>query len=84
LPPGVTRYITREDCLTLPQATYTVSDDSNFTGPTKISGVPLEDLARLSGAAPRAAMIVAICDGKYRANYLVNSRRASTATRARG
>jgi len=69
LPPGVTRYITREDLLTLPQATYTVSDDSNFTGPTKISGVPLEDLARSLGAAPQAAMVVAICDDKYRANY---------------
>jgi len=69
LPPGVTHYITREDLLTLPQATYTVSDDSNFTGPTKISGVPLEDLARSLGAAPQAAMVVAICDDKYRANY---------------
>jgi mono/diheme cytochrome c family protein len=69
LPPGVTRYVTREDLLTLPQVTYTVPDDSNFTGPTKISGVPLEDLAQSLSAAPQAAMVVAICDDKYRANY---------------
>jgi mono/diheme cytochrome c family protein len=67
--PGETRYISREDLLTLPQVTYTVSDDSNFTGPTKISGVPLKDLAQSLSAAPLAAMVVAICDDKYRANY---------------
>jgi mono/diheme cytochrome c family protein len=65
----VTRYITREDLLTLPQVTYTVSDDSNFTGPTQTSGVPLEDLAASISAAPQEAMVVAICDDKYRANY---------------
>jgi len=37
--------------------------------PTKISGVSLEDLAASMDAAPQAAMVVAICDDKYRANY---------------
>src|ERR1700682_3929854 len=46
LPPGATRFITREDLLTLPQVTYTVTDDYNFTGLTKIRGGPLEDLPR--------------------------------------
>jgi|SRR5579872_14955 len=69
LSPGLTRYITREDLLTFPQVTYTVSDDSNFAGPTKIGGVPLEMLAKSLGAAPQADMVVAICDDKYRANY---------------
>jgi hypothetical protein len=32
LQPGATRYIMREDLLTLPQVTYIVTDDSNFTG----------------------------------------------------
>jgi mono/diheme cytochrome c family protein len=67
--PGTTRYIAREDLLTLPQMTYTVSDDSNFTGPTKISGVPLKDLVQSLSATPQADMVVAICDDKYRANY---------------
>jgi mono/diheme cytochrome c family protein len=69
VPRGATRYITREDLLTLPQVTYTVADDSNFTGPTKISGVLLEEFTRSLGAAPQAEMVVAICDDKYRANY---------------
>jgi len=69
LPPGTTRYITREDLLALPQVAYTVADDPNFTGPVKISGVALEELTRTLGAAPAADMVVAICDDKYRANY---------------
>jgi len=66
---GTTRYLTRDDLLALPQVTYTVTDDSNFTGPTKVSGVPLEDLLRELSAAPQSAMVVAICEDKYRANY---------------
>ena len=46
LPPGTTRYITREDLLALPQMSYTVTDDSNFVGATRVSGVLLEELAR--------------------------------------
>ena len=69
MPRGVTRYITREDLLALPQLTYTVADDPNFAGPTTISGVALADLAASLAAAPHAAMVVAICDDKYRANY---------------
>src|SRR6266852_343128 len=44
LPPGTTRFITREDLLALPQASYTVTDDTNFAGPTRVSGVLLEEL----------------------------------------
>ncbi len=36
---GATRYFSREDLLALPQVTYTVTDDPNFKGPMKISGV---------------------------------------------
>jgi len=69
MPAAVTRYITRDDLLALPQVTYTVTDDSNFGGPTQVKGVPLEDLVRDLGAAPSADLVVAICDDKYRANY---------------
>jgi mono/diheme cytochrome c family protein len=69
LPRGATRYIAREDLLELPQVTYTVTDDSNFTGPTRISGVLLEELTQSLGGAPQSDMVVAICDDKYRANY---------------
>jgi len=67
-PEGSARYIAREDLLKLPQVTYTVTDDSNFTKPTQISGVLLKTLIDLFGASG-TNLVVAICDDKYRANY---------------
>ena len=69
LPHGSIRYLTREDLLALPQLTYTVADDANLTGPTRISGVSLEELSKRLMASPNSDMIVAICDDRYRANY---------------
>jgi mono/diheme cytochrome c family protein len=69
LPPESTRYITREELLAMPQVNFTVMDDTNFTSPTKIRGVKLEDLARRLGASSSSDMVVAICDDGYRANY---------------
>ena len=66
LPPGATRYLRYEDLLNLPQVTYTIHDD-DFHTPAEVSGVPLEDLAKLLGE--HANMIVAICYDSYRANY---------------
>jgi len=69
LPPESTRYITREELLAMPQANFTVTDDTNFAGPTKIRGVRLEELGRKFGVSSAADMVVAICDDGYRANY---------------
>ncbi len=69
LPRESTRYITREELRAMPQVNFTVTDDTNFTGPTKIRGVNLEDLARRLSASSTADMVVAICDDGYRANY---------------
>jgi len=69
LPPEATRYITREELLAMPQASFTVTDDTNFTGPTKIRGVKLEDLMRALGATSTSDMVIAICDDGYLANY---------------
>lgn len=69
LPPGTTRYVTYDTLLTLPQVTYTVKDDSNFSGPTEITGVPLEKLGGLLGASPASDLVVAICADLYRTNY---------------
>ena len=62
------RYIRYEDLLSLPQETYTVSDDSNLSANTEIGGIALETLARLLGQ-PADTFIDAICDDQYRANY---------------
>ncbi len=69
LPPGTTRYVALDSLLALPLTTFTVSDDSNFAGPAKVSGIPLEDLPRLLGADPSADLVVAICNDKYQATY---------------
>ena len=69
LPQESTRYITREQLLAMPQTNFTVADDTNFTGPTKVRGVKLEDLVRELGASPASDMAVAICDDGYLASY---------------
>jgi|SRR5579871_174625 len=69
LPPGSTRYVAREELLALPQVSYTVSDDTNFKGPTQIAGVALDELAKQVGAAPEAGTVIAICDDRYLAPY---------------
>src|ERR1700687_3226758 len=46
LPSGTIRYVRREDLLTLPQVSYTVTDDANFKGTTQASGVSLGELAQ--------------------------------------
>jgi mono/diheme cytochrome c family protein len=70
LPPGSTRYVTREDLLALPQVSYRVTDDPNFKGlgPTRVSGVSLEELAKRFAPAD-ADVVVAICGDRYRTNY---------------
>lgn len=53
----------------LPQVSYNVVDDSNFTGPTRISGVLLEDLIPALASEPDRDLIVAVCDDQYHAHY---------------
>jgi len=53
----------------MPQTTFVVKNDANFTAPTEVSGVLLEELIRQLAAAPESDMAVAICDDQYRANY---------------
>jgi len=69
LPPGSTRYVTRDELLALPQVSFTATDDEKFSGPTRVSGVPLDELVRALGGAQKSDMVVAICYDGYRANY---------------
>jgi mono/diheme cytochrome c family protein len=69
VPVGVVRYLPREELIRLPQVSAKVSDDSNFHGPTQISGVLLEVLAESLSARPQSDLVVAICEDKYRTNY---------------
>lgn len=69
LPSQSIRYLTRRDLLALPQVSYTVTDDSNFTGPTKISGVLLEELISHLAGEPEADLAIAVCSDQYHAHY---------------
>jgi mono/diheme cytochrome c family protein len=69
VPPNSTRYVTLAQLNALPQITFAVTGDSNFTGPTRISGVSLRELSRQLAANPEADFVVAICDDKYHAYY---------------
>jgi hypothetical protein len=69
LPEGSTRFIRYEDLLPMPQETYTVSDDADLAPNTEISGVPLEQLARLLGKSLHEPLIVANCYDHYQASY---------------
>jgi mono/diheme cytochrome c family protein len=69
LPPGSTRFTTRETLLSLPQFTTTVTNDSNFRGPTKISGIYLQELVNRLSQNPSAEMVTAVCDDLYQAHY---------------
>ena len=72
LPPESTRFITRDELLAMPQVNLTITGDPNFSGPTKIRGVKLEDLVRRLATSSGSAMVVAICDDGYRANYTLD------------
>jgi mono/diheme cytochrome c family protein len=63
------RYITRDQLLALPQVSYTVTNDANFSGPTQISGVALEELTQKLAANPESDMAVAISSDGYEAHY---------------
>jgi mono/diheme cytochrome c family protein len=69
LSPGSVGYLTRDDLLQLPQIRFTVRDDTNFSGPTQISGVAVAELLRRLSAHPENDLAVAICDDLYQANY---------------
>lgn len=69
VPAGESRFLTREELLSLPQVSYTVTDDANFKGPTQISGVPLEELRNRLSARPQSDIVIALCSDLYQANY---------------
>jgi mono/diheme cytochrome c family protein len=71
-PEQVPRYITREQLLALPQVSYTVTNDANFSGPTQISGVALDQLIQALAANPQSDLAVAVCSDKYETHYPQN------------
>jgi len=68
-PSGAKRFVRHEDLLALPQVSFAVTDDPNFSGPTEVRGVELDLLARELATEGERAFIVAVCRDQYRAHY---------------
>jgi mono/diheme cytochrome c family protein len=69
VPAGHTRFVSYKTLLSLPQETFTVTDDSNFGKTVEITGVSLANLPAWLGAQPAAKMVIALCDDQYAAHY---------------
>jgi mono/diheme cytochrome c family protein len=69
LPAGTTRYLSREELLSMAQVTFTVTSDPNFTKPTEVNGILLETLVREISGSPEADLAIAICSDQYRSHY---------------
>lgn len=67
VPAATGQFISYQDLLKLSQVKFTSVDDSNFHGPTEISGVALGEIAKKLGSD--ADMVVAMCADGYRSNY---------------
>jgi len=76
VPQGQTRFVTYKSLLSLPQESYTVTDDPNFGTTVQISGVSLTKLPAWLGAQNGATMAIAISDDKYAAHYPASYGRA--------
>jgi mono/diheme cytochrome c family protein len=65
-----TRFISREQLLALPQVSYTVTNDANFSGPTEITGVALDQLVQtLLPKVHVDVLVVAVCSDDYEAHF---------------
>jgi mono/diheme cytochrome c family protein len=74
IPQGAKRFVRYEDLSRLPQVSFTVRDDSNFSGPVRLSGVSLDELVSALGADGGKQLIAAICDDGYEGHYTVEYR----------
>jgi mono/diheme cytochrome c family protein len=68
VPPGESRYLTREDLLAISRPMTISPDDGNFKTPSEVKAVALDDLAHALGV-PSSDMVIAICKDKYRGHY---------------
>ncbi len=76
LPANAVRFASYADLSKLPQIAFTVTDDSNFSRKTDISGVYLDELLAALDISAKNTLIAAICDDEYEAHYPVEYRTA--------
>jgi hypothetical protein len=73
-PANAVRFVSYTDLLALPQVTFTVTDDSNFSGKVEISGIYLDELLKVLDIPEKTTLIAAICDDEYEGHYPVEYR----------
>jgi mono/diheme cytochrome c family protein len=76
MPAGATQFVRYADLSRLPQVTFTVRGDPNFSAPVRLSGVPLDELLHALGFHGGKQLIAAICDDGYEAHYTAEYREA--------
>jgi mono/diheme cytochrome c family protein len=76
IPRGETRFVTFADLARLPLETYTVIDDAGLGKTVRITGIAVERLPALLGAARGANMVTALCSDAYAAHYPASYLRA--------
>ncbi len=73
LPAGAVGYVSFAELAKLPQITPTIQNDSNFADQlskgVRVSGIPLDELAKALGALPQSDLIDALCTDRYRSHY---------------
>ena len=69
VPRGETRFVSFSDLSRLPLETYTVTDDRGLGKSVRITGLALQKLPSLLGAASGATMVTALCSDDYAAHY---------------
>jgi hypothetical protein len=73
---GAKQFVRYADLSRLTQVTFTIKDDSNFSAPVKLSGVPLDALLPALGMAGGKQLIAARADDGYEAHYTAEYRAA--------
>jgi mono/diheme cytochrome c family protein len=74
IPQGEKRFVTYADLSGLPQVTFTVKDDENFSGPVTLTGVPLDELVAALGCNGEKLVIAAPARDGYEAHYTAEYR----------
>ena len=74
IPPGAKRFVHYADLSQLPQVSFTVKDDENFTAPAKLSGVSLDVLVAALGLGGEKQFITALASDGYEGHYTAEYR----------
>jgi hypothetical protein len=73
---GASRFVSYSALSRLPQVTYTIRNDENFSGPVQLSGVSLDALLAALGVDGKDQLITAVSTDGYEGHYTTAYRAA--------